>query len=66
MASELCPRATDVEERLHRQYGIDRNIADPALLPRLLKVFGKVSALECLGVLTLPDVRVAMRSQRSV
>jgi hypothetical protein len=54
------PRATDVEERLHRQYGIDRNMADPALLPRLLKVFGKVSALECLGVLTLPDVRVAM------
>src|SRR5262249_49675717 len=30
------PRSADVEERLHRQYGINRNTTNPAFLPRLL------------------------------
>jgi hypothetical protein len=35
-------------------------MTDPALLPRLFKLSGKVRTLESLRVLTLPDVRVAL------
>src|SRR5262249_45152651 len=53
------PRSADVEERLHRQYGINRNTTNPAFLPRLLQIASKASALESLRVLALPDVRIA-------
>jgi hypothetical protein len=36
------------------------NLPDPALLPRLLPVFGEVRALKCLGVISLPDVGIAL------
>src|SRR5262249_11953366 len=52
-------RAADVEERLQRQYGINRNTTNPAFLPRLLQIASKASALESLRVLALPDVRIA-------
>src|SRR5215469_17677487 len=49
------PRAANVEERLHRQYWINRNTTNPAFLPRLLQMASKVGALESLRVLTLPN-----------
>src|SRR5262249_26054996 len=54
------PRSADVEERLHRQYGINRNMTDPSLLPCQLKRLGEVGTLESPRVLTLPDVRVTL------
>src|SRR6516225_10718441 len=53
-------RAANIEECLHRQYGINRNTTNPAFLPRLLQMASKVSALESLRVLALPDMRVAL------
>jgi hypothetical protein len=36
------PGSADVEESLHRQYRIDRNMTDPTLMPRLLEMSSKV------------------------
>src|SRR5262249_17420859 len=60
LSAKMLPGTADVEERLHRQYGINRNTTNPAFLPRLLELASKVSALESLRVLTLPDMRVAL------
>jgi hypothetical protein len=53
------PGSADVEESLHRQYGINRNMTDHALLPRLLQMSSKVRTFESPRVLTLPDMGIA-------
>src|SRR5262249_22442118 len=40
------PCAANVEERLQRQYGINRNTTKPAFLPRLLQMASKVSVTD--------------------
>src|SRR5262249_60612493 len=60
LSAKMLPGTADVEERIHRQYGINRNTTNPAFLPRLLQMASKVSALESPRVLTLPDMRVTL------
>jgi hypothetical protein len=54
------PGAANIEERLDRQNGVDRNVTDPVILPRLLQVLGEVGTLESFRVVALPDVGIAL------
>jgi hypothetical protein len=54
------PGAADIEDRPDRQHRIDWNVTDPAILPRLLQMSGEICTFESLGVVALPDVRIAL------
>jgi hypothetical protein len=54
-------RAANVEERLDWRHWIERDVPDPAILPRLLQVLRVVRTFECPGVLAFPDVGITLR-----
>jgi hypothetical protein len=60
------PCAADVEKCPDRQYWIERDVTDPALLPRLLQMPSKVGTLECPRVVTFPDMSVAFRVELEI
>jgi hypothetical protein len=57
----IVPCTANVEERLDGQHRIYCDVPDPAVLPSLLQMLGEVRSFECPSVVTLPNVRIALR-----